>query len=150
MAKAKLDGTDLWLLEPSTYMNLSGLSVSTICRFHKIIPSDILVIHDELDLKPGTARIKFGGGTGGHNGLKDILSHLSTSDFWRLRIGIGHPRDITERKHSLDVADYVLNRPALLDQKLIEEAIENALTVLPQFLSGDIQNAIQELHSKTD
>ena len=150
VAKAKLDGTDLWLLEPSTYMNLSGLSVSTICRFHKIIPSDILVIHDELDLKPGTARIKFGGGTGGHNGLKDILSHLSTSDFWRLRIGIGHPRDITERKHSLDVADYVLNRPALLDQKLIEEAIENALTVLPQFLSGDIQNAIQELHSKTD
>ena len=147
--KTRLGNDDLWLLEPSTYLTLSGLSVGSICRFNKISPTDVLVIHDELDLKPGTARLKFGGGTGGHNGLKDILNHLSTPNFWRLRIGIGHPRDLTEGQHSIDVADYVLKRPPQLDQKLIEGAIENALTVLPQFLRGDSQNAIQELHSKT-
>ncbi len=83
VAKVKWEGEDLFLLKPSTYMNLSGQSVGALCRFHKISPADILVVQDELDLKPGTARLKLGGGTGGHNGLKDIQAHLSTSDYWR-------------------------------------------------------------------
>ena len=130
IAKVKWEGEDLFLLKPSTYMNLSGQSVGALCRFHKISPADILVVQDELDLKPGTARLKLGGGTGGHNGLKDIQAHLSTSDYWRLRLGIGHPRDLAGEGRPMDVADYVLRRPQLAEQKLIAyDFIVNAQTL---------------------
>jgi peptidyl-tRNA hydrolase, PTH1 family len=148
VAKAKWEGEDLFLLKPSTYMNLSGQAVAAICRFHKISPLDILVVQDELDLQSGTARIKLGGGTGGHNGLKDIQAHLGTADYWRLRIGIGHPRDTAGDGRIMDVADYVLRKPQLAEQKRIDASIENALQILPLFIKGDTQNAMQELHSK--
>ena len=148
VAKAKWEGEDLFLLKPTTYMNLSGQAVGALSRFHKILPKDILVVQDELDLKPGTARIKLGGGTGGHNGLKDIQAHLSTPEYWRLRLGIGHPRDLAGDGRAMDVADYVLRRPLLVEQKLIESSIENGLQILPLFLKGDSQTAMLELHSK--
>ena len=148
VAKAKWQDEDLFLLKPSTYMNLSGQAVGALCRFHKITPADILVVQDELDLKPGTARLKLGGGTGGHNGLKDIQAHLSTPDYWRLRLGIGHPRDLAGEGRPMDVADYVLRRPQLAEQKLIDASIENGLQILSLFLKGDTQTAMMELHSK--
>ena len=148
IAKAKWEGDDLFLLKPSTYMNLSGQAVGALCRFHKITPENILVVQDELDLKPGSARIKLGGGTGGHNGLKDIQAHLGTADYWRLRLGIGHPRDIAGDGRVMDVADYVLRRPLLTEQKLLESSIANGLQILPLFLKGDSQTAMLELHSK--
>ncbi|HAT39524.1 aminoacyl-tRNA hydrolase [Polynucleobacter necessarius] len=149
VAKAKWEGEDLLLLKPSTYMNLSGQAVGALCRFHKIIPADILVVQDELDLKPGTARLKLGGGTGGHNGLKNIQAHLSTLDYWRLRLGIGHPRDLVAGDgRPMDVADYVLRRPQLSEQKLIDASIKNSLQILSPFLKGDSQTAMMELHSK--
>jgi PTH1 family peptidyl-tRNA hydrolase len=148
VAKARWEGEDLWLLKPSTYMNLSGQAVGALCRFHKILPKDILVIQDELDLKPGTARLKLGGGTGGHNGLKDIQAHLGTPEYWRLRLGIGHPRDLAGDGRPMDVADYVLRRPQQTEQALIEASILNGLQILPLFLKGDTQTAMMELHSK--
>jgi peptidyl-tRNA hydrolase, PTH1 family len=148
VAKAQWDSEDLFLLKPTTYMNLSGQAVGALCRFHKIAPTDILVVQDELDLKPGTARIKFGGGTGGHNGLKDIQAHLGTPEYWRLRLGIGHPRDIASDGRVIDVADYVLRRPEFTEQKLIDLSIENALKILPLFMKGDTPAAMLELHSK--
>jgi PTH1 family peptidyl-tRNA hydrolase len=148
LAKAKWEGEDLYLLKPTTYMNLSGQAVGALCRFHKISTEDILVVQDELDLKPGTARLKLGGGTGGHNGLKDIQAHLGTPQYWRLRLGIGHPRDLAGDGRPMDVADYVLRRPQLAEQKLIEASIANGLQILPPFLRGDPQTAMLELHSK--
>lgn len=148
VAKTRYEGEDLYLLKPSTFMNLSGQSVGALCRFQKIAAADVLVVQDELDLKPGTARIKLGGGTGGHNGLKDIQAHLGTPDYWRLRLGIGHPRDLATNGRAMDVADYVLRRPQLAEQKLIDASIENSLLVLPLFLKGDVQAAMLELHSK--
>jgi PTH1 family peptidyl-tRNA hydrolase len=151
VAKAKWEGEDLFLLKPSTYMNLSGQAVGALCRFHKITPKDLLVVQDELDLKPGTARIKLGGGTGGHNGLKDIQAHLGTPEYWRLRLGIGHPRDLaSEGARIMDVADYVLRRPLQAEQKQIDASIEDGLRILPLFLKGDAQAAMLELHSKTN
>ncbi|QWE16519.1 aminoacyl-tRNA hydrolase [Polynucleobacter sp. AP-Nino-20-G2] len=151
VAKARWEGEDLYLLKPNTYMNLSGQAVGALCRFHKIIPKDVLVVQDELDLKPGTARIKLGGGTGGHNGLKDIQAHLSTPDYWRLRLGIGHPRDLAgEGARPMDVADYVLRRPLQVEQKKIDASIQDGLQILPLFLKGDTQTAMLELHSKTN
>ena len=149
VAKAKWEGDDLFLLKPTTYMNLSGQAVGALCHFHKITPENILVVQDELDLKPGSARIKLGGGTGGHNGLKDIQAHLGTADYWRLRLGIGHPRDIAGDGRVMDVADYVLRRPLQSEQKLIEVSIENGLEILPLFLKGATQTAMLELHSKS-
>jgi len=148
VAKAKWEGEDLFLLKPATYMNLSGQAVGALSRFHKILPKDILVVQDELDLKPGTARIKLGGGTGGHNGLKDIQAHLSTPEYWRLRLGIGHPRDLAGDGRAMDVADYVLRRPLQAEQILLDSSIENGLQILPLFLKGDTQTAMLELHSK--
>ena len=122
--------------------------MGALCRFHKITLADILVVQDELDLKPGTARIKLGGGTGGHNGLKDIQAHLGSPDYWRLRLGIGHPRDVAGDGRVMDVADYVLHKPPLAEQKLIDASIENSLQILPLFMKGDTQTAMLELHSK--
>ena len=149
VAKAKWEDEDLFLLKPNTYMNLSGQAVGALCRFHKILPADLLVVQDELDLKPGTARIKLGGGTGGHNVLKDIHAHLGTQEYWRLRLGIGHPRDLAGDGRPMDVADYVLRRPQLSEQKQIDASIENGLQILPLFLKGDMAAAMLELHSKT-
>lgn len=149
VAKSKWEGSDIYLLKPNTYMNLSGQAVGALCHFHKITAAEILAIQDELDLKPGTARIKLGGGTGGHNGLKDIQAHLGTPDYWRLRLGIGHPRDLAGDGQAMDVADYVLHRPQLSEQKQIDESIKNGLQILPLFLKGDTAGAMLALHSKT-
>jgi PTH1 family peptidyl-tRNA hydrolase len=135
---------DVWLCEPQTYMNLSGKSVGGLARFYKIAPEEILVVHDELDFPPGTAKMKLGGGVAGHNGLKDIQAQLGTQGFWRLRIGIGHPgdRDV--------VADYVLNAPTPDERPLIEASIERGLEIMPLVLAGDMQGAMQKLHRAAD
>ena len=145
-AKIRVEGQDIHLLTPDTYMNLSGESVGPLCRFHKITPQEVLVVHDELDLKPGMARLKQGGGNGGHHGLKDIQSHLSSPQFWRLRFGIGHPRDLPGDKAKMDVADYVLKKPSSEEQSKIDQAIDKALRTLPLFIKGDVQNAMQAIH----
>jgi len=134
-------GGDLWLLKPTTFMNLSGQSVVALARFYKILPNEILVVHDELDLPPGSARFKQGGGHGGHNGLKDIIAKLGTPDFWRLRLGIGHPGERTE------VVNYVLKKPRAEEQAEIDQAIVSALAVLPQALAGDMAGAMKQLHT---
>ncbi|HSD40801.1 MAG TPA: aminoacyl-tRNA hydrolase [Burkholderiales bacterium] len=140
VARIAAPSGDVWLCEPQTYMNLSGRSVGGLARFYKIAPEEILVVHDELDFPPGTARMKLGGGVAGHNGLKDIQAQLGTQGFWRLRIGIGHPgdRDV--------VADYVLNAPAPDERELIEAAVARGLEVMPLVLAGDMQGAMQVLH----
>ncbi len=119
-AKTVIDGAEVWLLEPQTYMNRSGQSVGMLARFYKIVADEILVVHDELDLPPGAAKIKKGGSSGGHNGLKDITAALGTQDYWRLRLGIGHPRALGLPQ---PVVDYVLHRPRREEQLLIDEAI---------------------------
>lgn len=130
-----------WLLIPTTFMNRSGLSVKTLINFYKIPPEEILVAHDELDFPPGTTRLKKDGGHGGHNGLRDIIQQLHTRNFHRLRIGIGHPG------HRDQVTDYVLNRPTKKEFDLIMNSIDAAKMVLPSFLSGDFQQAMQLLHN---
>ncbi len=150
VAKSKWEDQDIYLLKPSTFMNLSGQAVGALCRFHKILPADVLVVQDELDLKPGTARIKLGGGTGGHNGLKDIQAHLGTPDYWRLRLGIGHPRDLAGDGRVMEVADYVLRRPLKLEEEKLHASMDDCLRILPLFLKGDTQTAMLELHSKTN
>ena len=144
VAKTIIGGNQLWLLEPQTYMNRSGQSVGAIARFYKIQPDEVLVVHDELDLPPGAAKLKKGGSSGGHNGLKDITSALGTQDYWRLRIGIGHPRTLNLNQ---PVADFVLHRPRREEQLLIEEAIEKALRVIPTAVAGDFTKATMELHT---
>lgn len=134
--------SELWLLNPLTYMNASGRSVSALCRFYKVEPEQMLVVHDELDLPPGTSRLKFDGGLGGHNGLKDITAHLATREFWRLRIGIGHPGD----KNA--VVGYVLQPPRKEESLLIEEAIDRSLEVWPLIAQGNCQAAMMKLHTK--
>jgi PTH1 family peptidyl-tRNA hydrolase len=139
VARLAAPAGDIWLCEPQTYMNLSGRSVGGLARFYKIAPDEILVVHDELDFPPGTARMKLGGGVAGHNGLKDVQAQLGTQGFWRLRIGIGHPVDRNV------VADYVLNAPPPDERPLIEAAIERGLDVMPLVLAGDMQGAMQKL-----
>jgi len=133
---------DVWLLMPQTYMNESGRSVAQLARFYKIESEELLVVHDELDFAPGTARLKLGGGVAGHNGLKDIHATLGTQAFWRLRIGIGHPGDRSQ------VADYVLHPPRAEESTLIEDAIERALDVAPLILADDLTGAMHKLHTK--
>ena len=144
VGKAKVGGEDLWLLEPLTFMNRSGLSVGQLARFYKINPAEVLVVHDELDLSPGTVKMKKGGSSGGHNGLKDITSALGTQDYWRLRIGIGHPRSLNSQQA---VADFVLHRPRKEEQSLIDESIEKALRVLPLVFEGKFDIATMQLHT---
>jgi PTH1 family peptidyl-tRNA hydrolase len=131
-----------WLLLPQSFMNSSGRAVQMLAGFFKIKPEEILVVHDELDFPPGTARIKQGGGIAGHNGLKDISQRIGSHDYWRLRLGVGRPAA------GADVADYVLHKPSLEDKEAIDASIENALAVLPQCISGDLQGAMQKLHSQ--
>ena len=149
LAKIKLGSEDVYLLKPNTFMNRSGQAVGALCKFHKIEPQAILVVHDELDLKPGVARLKFSGGLGGHNGLKDISAHLGQHDYWRLRLGIGHPRDSEDGKKNHDVADYVLKKPRLEEQIDIDRAISVFLKQIPKLVAGDIAGATMELHSNT-
>ncbi len=136
-------GNELWLLSPQTYMNASGQAVARLCHFYKIQPAQILVVHDELDLPPGISRLKLGGGLGGHNGLKDIATRLVTRDFWRLRIGIGHPGD----KDS--VVDYVLQLPRKEEAIKIDEAIHRSLEIWPLIARWDCQAAMLALHTKS-
>jgi peptidyl-tRNA hydrolase, PTH1 family len=133
---------ETWLLCPTTYMNRSGQSVAALARFYKIAPDETLVIHDELDLPPGGIRLKLGGGNAGHNGLKDISAHFATPDFWRLRLGIGHPGDRSQ------VADYVLHRPRAEEQQAIDEAIDRCMRVWPKLAAGDYTAAMAPLHVK--
>ena len=144
MAKSALGGNELWLLEPQTYMNRSGQSVGALARFYKVNPDQVLVVHDELDLAPGIARLKKGGSSGGHNGLKDITAALGTQDYWRLRLGIGHPRTLNLQQ---GVADFVLHRPRKEEQNLIDDAIAKSLGVLPLIIAGKFDTATMQLHT---
>ena len=144
MAKTSISGQEVYLLEPQTYMNRSGRSVGGLCRFFKINPDEVLVVHDELDLMPGIARLKKGGSAGGHNGLKDITAALGTQDYWRLRLGIGHPRTLSLQQQ---VADFVLHRPRREDQDLIEQAIDKSLLVMPSIIEGKFEAATMKLHT---
>ncbi|MBK1689036.1 aminoacyl-tRNA hydrolase [Rubrivivax gelatinosus] len=131
-----------WLLEPMTYMNRSGFSVATLARFFKIAPNEILVVHDELDLQPGEAKMKLGGSAAGHNGLKDIHSQLGTLDFWRLRLGIGHPGVRAE------VVNWVLKKPSPDHREAIAKAIEQSLAASELMLAGEMDRALQKIHAK--
>ncbi len=135
------DGGPVWLLEPMTFMNRSGVSVAALARFYKIAPDDILVVHDELDLVPGQAKLKRGGSAAGHNGLKDIQGLLGTPDFWRLRLGIGHPGVKSE------VVSWVLKKPSPADRDAIDEAIARSLAALPLLLAGQMDRATTAVHS---
>ena len=139
------DGIDRRLALPQTFVNRSGQAVSALARFYRIAPEEILIAHDELDLKPGAVKLKEGGGSAGHNGLKDIAASLGTPAFWRLRIGIGHPREgaLSEQ----EVADYVLHGPRLEEQQAIDDAIVRALAIWPSLEVGDTERAMHLLHT---
>jgi peptidyl-tRNA hydrolase, PTH1 family len=136
-----LQGHTVWLLEPRTFMNLSGRSVAALTRFFKIPPEEMLVVHDELDLVPGQAKLKFGGSHAGHNGLRDIHAQLGTDDFWRLRLGIGHPgaRD--------EVVNWVLKKPLADQRSAIEECITRTLKAVPAMLAGEMDKAMLLVHT---
>ena len=136
-----LNAAKLFLFKPTTYMNESGIAVSAIAQFYKILPEEILIVHDELDFEAGIARLKQAGGHGGHNGLRNIIAQLSSSDFYRLRLGIGHPGSRDE------VTDYVLGNPSRDDRVEIIKAIDDSLRVMPDLLDGKIQQAFHTLHS---
>ena len=140
-AKADIAGQAVWLLKPATFMNLSGKSLTAALRFWKIEPEQMLVAHDELDLSPGTARLKFDGGHGGQNGLRDTMRLLGHGKFHRLRIGIGHPG------HKDKVTPWVLGRPGAADEALILRAIDDALDVLPLAVQGNFPDAMTRLHT---
>jgi PTH1 family peptidyl-tRNA hydrolase len=141
-AKIVLDGQPLWLLKPSTFVNESGIAVSSALRYWKIEPEEMLVIHDDLDLPPGAARLKFDGGHGGQNGLRDILAHLGHGKFHRLRLGIGHPGDRDR------VTSWVLGRPGAADEKAIIDAVSASLDVLSLTVRGEFNEAMKRLHTQ--
>ena len=140
-AKIELAGRTVWLLRPATFMNASGRSVSAALRYWKIEPEQALLAHDELDLAPGTARLKFDGGHGGQNGLRDTIQHLGHGKFHRLRIGIGHPG------HKDKVTPWVLGRPGKDDEASILRAIDDALAVMPLAVNGEFPEAMKRLHT---
>ena len=142
VARANTAQGPVWLLQPQTYMNLSGKSVSALARFFKINPDEILVVHDELDLLPGQVKLKKGGGHGGHNGLRDIHAQLGTPDYWRLRLGIGHPGV----KH--EVANYVLRKPPQSEREAVFKCIDLALTATEPMLQGDLSKAVALVHAQ--
>ena len=141
VAKAKTPQGEVWLMKPSTYMNKSGQAVGALANFFKIPVSDLLVLHDELDIPPGHVRLKKGGGNGGHNGLKDIQAKMGSADFWRVRLGIGHPGD-----RNL-VSGFVLNKPSRDDREAIDDAIWRTRCEINDILSGDMEAAMRVLHS---
>jgi peptidyl-tRNA hydrolase, PTH1 family len=132
----------VWLLMPATYMNESGRSVLALANYYRILPDEMLVVHDELDLPPGRAQLRFGGGLGGHNGLKSLASHLGTQDFWRLRVGIGHPGDRNE------VVNYVLKPPRKEEREEIDATLDRALLAWPQLAKADFSAATQKINTK--
>ena len=132
----------MWILMPQTYMNRSGQSVVALASFYRILPDRILVLHDELDIPPGQLRLKYGGGLGGHNGLKDIAAHLGTQDFWRLRIGIGHPGDRGE------VINYVLKPARAEEQAEIDRSLDRAMELWPLIANGEWERAIQRANTR--
>jgi PTH1 family peptidyl-tRNA hydrolase len=138
----RLDPAGAWLVLPQTFMNASGRPVQMLAGFFKIKPDEVLVVHDELDFPPGVARLKQGGGIAGHNGLKDISQRLGTHEYWRLRIGVGRP------PAGRDGADYVLERPPAEEKSAIDATIDKALALLPQMLAGDMQTAMNKLHTE--
>jgi peptidyl-tRNA hydrolase, PTH1 family len=141
-ARVDVQGRSLWLLVPDTYMNRSGQAVAALLHFHRVNPAEMLVAHDDLDLSPGTVRLKRGGGHGGHNGLRDIMQALGGArDFIRLRIGIGHPGP------GGDVVGYVLRRPTLEERERIDAGCARSLDILPALVSGDWDRAVRELHT---
>ena len=135
-------GARVRLLKPTTFMNRSGQSVAALMRFFKLSPEQLLVVHDELDLPPGVVRLKFGGGPGGHNGLKDIIAHVGDRNFHRLRVGIGHPGQRQQ------VLNYVLNRPQADEQKLIDESLDDCLRFFDDMAKGDFERAMNHLHQR--
>ena len=141
-ARARLEGVDAVLLAPTTFMNESGHALRAAADFYRIEPSRVLVAYDDLDLEPGIARLKKGGGHGGHNGLRSIFSHLGTPDFWRLRIGIGHP-GLAEQ-----VLPWVLGRASAGDEQAIVDAIERSIDVMGEFLEGRVGDAMTHLHAR--
>jgi PTH1 family peptidyl-tRNA hydrolase len=140
-ARTTVAGETRWLLEPQTFMNLSGKSVAALARFFKIQPSEILVAHDELDIVPGQAKLKFGGSHAGHNGLRDIHAQLGTGDYWRLRLGIGHPGVKDQVLH------WVLKKPSQEHLLAIQETTDRSLKALPELLSGDMEKATMLIHT---
>jgi PTH1 family peptidyl-tRNA hydrolase len=135
-----------WLLLPQTWMNESGSAVAALAQFHRIAPDEILVVHDELDLPPGGVKIKQGGGHAGHNGLRDIIEKLGAPDFWRLRIGIGHPRDLAASEQ--EVVDYVLHQPGKDERALIDAVIDRGIAVFDLILADKMAAAMHKLHTK--
>jgi len=141
VARSVIDAHEVWLLKPDTFMNLSGQAVLALMQFYKIALHNVLVVHDDLDLPSGTARLKQGGGHGGHNGLRDIIQRCGGNGFSRLRLGIGHPGDRSR------VTGHVLSKVSSDDQRAIEDAIAAAMDVLPQVVAGDFQKAMTRLHT---
>jgi PTH1 family peptidyl-tRNA hydrolase len=141
VARTQANGHAVWLLEPQTFMNASGKSVAALARFFKIQPEEILVVHDELDVVPGEAKLKLGGSHAGHNGLRDIHAQLGTDAYWRLRLGIGHPGVKSEVIH------WVLKKPAPDQRELMTHCIDRTLQAVPDFLSGEMVKATQKVHT---
>jgi PTH1 family peptidyl-tRNA hydrolase len=141
LARATVHGNTVWLLQPQTFMNLSGKSVGALARFFKITPQEILVAHDELDIAPGQVKLKFGGSHAGHNGLRDIHAQLGSGDYWRLRLGVGHPGNKDE------VVNWVLKKPSQDHRIAIEQCIDRSLKALPAFLAGDMEKATLLVHT---
>ncbi|MDK4533635.1 aminoacyl-tRNA hydrolase [Kingella kingae] len=142
VARVSRPGGEVWLLKPDTYMNLSGKAVQALAQFYKIAPEEILVVHDELDIDCGAIRFKLGGGNGGHNGLKDIQAKMGTPNFYRLRLGIGHPGD-----RAL-VVGFVLNKPSAAERELVDAAIAKSLRAMDDIMAGKQEEAVRYLHSK--
>ena len=140
-ARMSIGGQNVWLLEPQTFMNVSGKSVASLARFFKIQPDEILVAHDEMDIAPGEVKLKKGGSHAGHNGLRDIHAQLGSADYWRLRIGVGHPG------HKAEVVSWVLKKPAPEHWQAMHTAIERAVSALPLLLAGDMDKAMVKIHT---
>ncbi len=141
LGRMRLGEQECWLLKPTTFMNLSGRSVLAVANFYRILPDEILAVHDELDLPAGAVKLKRAGGHAGHNGLRDMIAHLGVPDFWRLRVGIGHPGDRAK------VKDFVLHRPTKDEQIAIDLGLDRALTVVPKLLAGQAEAAMLALHT---
>ena len=151
VARVRVVTGDVFLLKPQTYMNASGKAVAALSQFYRIEPEAILVVNDELDLPPGAAKLKLGGGSGGHNGLKDIEAKLDTREFWRMRLGIGHPRDWAAKfgadANRPEVVDYVLHAPSREDRQAIQEAVTKSLALLSLLVEGQMEKAMMQLHT---
>lgn len=141
VARCTVDGHTRWLLKPQTFMNRSGQSVAALAKFFKILPEEILVVHDELDVVPGQVKVKLGGGHAGHNGLRDIHAQLGSPGYWRLRLGIGHP-GVKE-----EVVHWVLKKPSPDDRLAIETAMDRALKGVPALMAGDMDKATLQIHT---